>query len=360
MTLYREHTYAMVKHLDEKRLVKRSDHSLPSSANPSHAGTTTSSSSPVARRSGSRATVQSEPLHDASSQRCPLMLNKGFELGAFPRELLSHQDYDYPPQTAIFRGYPGQFNDSSYYLGQEERQQQALEREQRALTMQQHFAALRGGGMHLTGYEPPSATPARDEVPSRRDSGIAPERTRPMPTFNNVRSVSSTSAVVMPHTFQEFFPKSRPPPIETKHEPETYAELLIHSAPLHVKDPRIEARSAREPVNKPLELSEMTDEELRLSVPLVSQHPVPKVRGRHDVADAQYVKDLEDWWNSGRKDFEATNAYAKTLLGGRGQLEDEKAVVGTTLMVGIFKTLQGYQQNCDHFSRWNQAPGESE
>ena len=263
-----------------------------------------------------------------------------------------YQDYDQPPQTAIFRGYPGHYKDSLYNINQEEREQQTRERAQNALLIQQHFAAQRSG-TNLTGYEPATTT-IPGGVVSRADSAFASDETRALPVFGGGRVVSSTPAVTMPRGFQEFFPKQRPTPIEVSKQPDTLSELVIHSAAFDKEtnpDPRLSARQALESAQA-FEPSTMTDEELRASVPLVSKHPEKLFRGPGGADETQYLKDLDDWWNSGRKAFEDTEAYAKTLLTGQGKLDDKDACVGTPLMVGLFKTLQGYQQKRDCWSCW--------
>lgn len=350
----------MVRHMDEKRIQRTAGQEPPDSVGSSaRERTQASSGSPVARRESFQTTSASDPASDHMAPRSAartIFLNLSGSTMTMNQPDRSRR---HTPQTAFFSGnLPNLHQQNSDFwplVTHEEQAQQAREREQRALYVQQHFAAQRAGGTNLTGYEPSmNATVAHNQhfpetqmpypEPQHQlvfnpNPAIWSEQQQPpaLPAPRALRSMFTT----MPSSVQEFVPKTRPPAMTLKEEPETFAELLLHSAPFNAPDERRLARESMENEN-PFEPSTMTDDELRAAVSLESQHPKSTPTR---ATESQYLRELDEWWHSGSDKLKASEAYSRTILGGNSLLDDRDANIGTPLMVMAFKTFQEYQQS---------------
>lgn len=345
----------MVRHMDAKRLQQMTSAGTTETHEPAYAGTHTSSGSPEAYRHGSRTTTTagsdfaSEIFTSSASWRhaVPAFLRGGVIRPHFYPE----PQYEEAPPTAFRSGFPDQAYESWRIDTPEERAHQAYEREQRAHYVQQHFAAQRAAGTTVTGYEPSLPT-SHEGYSAREDDRGTPAQFRLgfHPPAPRKRSIAATPSVALPRSqdrFHDFVPKVRPDSIVVKHEPGTFGHLLLNSARFEEADPRLQVRASVEGQHDPFEPSRITNEQMEASQPKSSQNPCRTFRGPHtsDAAKADYTKDLNQWWDSGRKAFQDSEAYATTILGGHGKLQDKDACVGTPLMVSLFKTLQSYEQS---------------
>lgn len=346
----------MVRHMDAKRLQQTAPAATFETSESTYAGTHTSSGSPDIQRHGSRTTTSagsdfaSETFTAGPSWRHAMPNFIGRDFIPASRFRLEPQ-YEEPPQTAFRSGFPEQVYEAWHVGTPEERAHQAYEREQRARYVQQHFAAQRAAGTTVTGYEPsPSTSHERYLAHEDDHDKLAQLRGGYAPAVPSKRLAAASPAVALPRSqdkFQDFVPKIRPDPIAIKHEPGTWEHLLVTSARFEEKDPRLQVRASAEGQHDPFEPSRMTNEQMEASQPKCSQNPGRTFRGPHNsnATKAGYAKDLNEWWNSGQKAFQDSEAYATTILGGHGKLQNKDACVGTPLMVSLFTTLQSYEQN---------------